>query len=360
NWILAAGVLGAALLLSTFWVRRPVTSATLDTNLVAVAPFDALGQELELWREGLVDILSRNLDGAGQLRTVAPTIVVRRWSGRADPASAAALGQRTGAGLAVFGNLVWSGQDSIRLSATLLDVKRNRAIGEVQLRGDSRHMDRLSDSLTVGILRLLAQERDLAAVRTSSLRATSLPALKAFLEGEQLYRRGSWDSAQLAYRKALSIDSSFVPAIWHLAHALWWRGSSDTAYRPYLARAGELNHGLPRRDSLLIAADSIWVNLQDVRELPAEVRRSLLRRQLEMLEEGVRLYPDDPEFWYQLGEKRYHLDWDWLHQTPAEQILEAFDRAIALDSSFVPAQVHRPSIVLSVYDNAAWDRYVSQ
>ena len=37
---------------------------------------------LGLWREGLVDLLARNLDGAGPLRTVSPTVVVRRWRGR--------------------------------------------------------------------------------------------------------------------------------------------------------------------------------------------------------------------------------------------------------------------------------------
>jgi serine/threonine-protein kinase len=44
-----------------------------DTDLIAVAPFTTLDSRLALWREGLVDILSRNLDGAGPLRTVAPT-----------------------------------------------------------------------------------------------------------------------------------------------------------------------------------------------------------------------------------------------------------------------------------------------
>ena len=52
-----------------------------------------------LWREGLMDMLSRNLNGAGPLRVVSPTIVMRNWSGRADVASARQVGLRTGAGL---------------------------------------------------------------------------------------------------------------------------------------------------------------------------------------------------------------------------------------------------------------------
>ena len=65
---------------------------TLDDNLLAVAPFDVVDQDLKLWHEGMVDVLSRNLDGVGKMRTVAPTVVIKRWSGRADQTSAAELG----------------------------------------------------------------------------------------------------------------------------------------------------------------------------------------------------------------------------------------------------------------------------
>ena len=84
------------------WGRRP----TLDANHVAVAPFDVLGPSLQLWREGLMDMLSRNLNGAGPLRVVSPTMVMRNWSGRAEVASARQVGRRTGAGLIVIGSKV--------------------------------------------------------------------------------------------------------------------------------------------------------------------------------------------------------------------------------------------------------------
>ena len=45
-----------------------------------------------------MDVLSRNLDGAGPIRSVPSTTVIRRWSGRADPLSAGGLGRQTGAG----------------------------------------------------------------------------------------------------------------------------------------------------------------------------------------------------------------------------------------------------------------------
>jgi serine/threonine-protein kinase len=96
-----------------------------------------LDPKLVLWGEGLVDLLSRNLDGAGPLHTVAPTVVVRRWGGRADPESAAELGRRTGAGLALYGSLLSAGRDSVRVRATLFDVARGRAVDEWEL-GEAR------------------------------------------------------------------------------------------------------------------------------------------------------------------------------------------------------------------------------
>ena len=246
-------VLGAGLILARRSRTRP-----LDADLIAVAPFDVLAPGLELWREGLVDVLSRNLDGAGSLRTVAPSTVVRRWAGRADPPSARALGVATGARIAVFGQLVATPNDSVRLTATLYDVGTGNSIGEVELRNQSGAMDRLVDSLTFGLLRELGRSRPVGAVRSSVLRSTSLPALKAFLQGEQFFRSTQWDSAIAAYGRALAVDSSLALAWWRLGKVVGWQViGGDSLAGAYVLRAASLNWGLPPRESLLVAADSL-------------------------------------------------------------------------------------------------------
>src|SRR2546429_9225991 len=106
---------------ATELLLRPKAILSLDPDLIAVAPFDVLAPNLELWHEGLVDILSRNLDGAGPLRTLSPSVVVRRWSGRADPPSPTELGRRAGARLVVVGGLVAAGQEPLRVSAAGFD-----------------------------------------------------------------------------------------------------------------------------------------------------------------------------------------------------------------------------------------------
>ncbi|HVF38282.1 MAG TPA: serine/threonine-protein kinase, partial [Gemmatimonadaceae bacterium] len=82
---------------------------------IAVAPFNALSSSLSLWREGMVDVLARNLDGAGPLRTISPTLSIKGFTGAADRRSALELARRTNAHYAIFGTLVGSANDSVRL-----------------------------------------------------------------------------------------------------------------------------------------------------------------------------------------------------------------------------------------------------
>jgi DNA-binding SARP family transcriptional activator len=323
---------------------RPVNKPSFDQNLVAVAPFDVLDPRLALWHEGVVDVLSRTLDGAGSLRTVAPSVVLRRWTGRADQPSAAELGRRTGAGLALFGSLLSSGPDSVRSSATLLDLSTGRLVAESEARDATDRMDRLLDSLAVRLLRELGQTRTVGVVQLGSVSRTSLPALKAFLRGEQHFRRTQWDSAQAQYERAIGLDSTYVAALRHLSMVLRWRspvvGSAYEARAFDLAfRAAGLNRGLGPRDSLLVTADSLAGSCCSSPGAPEH-------RVQEVLEEATRRFPEDPEVWYALGENQFHRG-RWLGVTPEQQLVP-FERALALDSGFALAYPHAISLALEV------------
>jgi eukaryotic-like serine/threonine-protein kinase len=324
----------------------------LDPNLVAVAPFDVLAPEVELWREGFVDVLARNLDGAGPLRTVAPTVVIRRWRGRADPIAASDLGRRTGARLVLFGAILGAGRDSIRLNATLYDVRTGRSLMEIQYWDATAHMDRLSDSLTVAVLRELGRTRPIAGVHLAAFGSTSLPAVKAFLQGEQLLRRFSLDSAVRAYEDAVQRDSMFALALSRLGLVRGWRGQSGS---PLGLQAGRFNHGLAPRDSLLIVADSLEAASDDSLDTRYWSHRI---RKFETLEEASRRYPEDPQVWYALGEARFHLG--YVVGSTARQTVDAFDRAIALDTAFAPAYFHPVQLALDRDDPAAAQRYVDR
>jgi eukaryotic-like serine/threonine-protein kinase len=327
--VLLAGMLGRGLFHQT---------APLDKNLVAVVPFEAFDPELALWHEGVVDILSSNLDGAGPLRSVSPSTVIRDWHGRADNATALRLARSKGAGLVVVGRLLRSSGDSVRANVVLLDVTSGQRLGEIEQRESLTRMDRLCDSVTVAILRQAGLALEPGTRRGSSLGTASLPALKAFLQGEHFLRQASWQSALTSYTAAVEADSSFALALWRKAMAMAWLnwGLQDPEGDEVALRAGAFNHGLAPRESLLITVDSLWSSLSADDSLVWQ----RTRRVFSTLDEAARRYPTDPFVWYQLGAARYDLapPLDYTMQ----QSLDAFDRAIALDSGFAVAYLTRP------------------
>ncbi len=317
-----------------------------------MAPLDGLDAEHDVWREGLVTVMSANLDGAGPLRTVAPSIVVRHWSGRADAASATALARRTGARLALFGRMARAGGDSIRVTMTLLDAEAGTSLAELRV-VDSR-LDRLADTLTVRVLRELSRSRAIGAVRAATLRARSLPALKAFLVGEQHYRRSEWDSALANYQQAIELDSTFALALYRAGLVLGWiSNSSDSLSNDYLLRAGAHNRGLAPRDSLLVLSESLSAALETDLD-PAYWRN--IRRVYAVTEQLVRRYPRDPEAWFEFGDVRYH------NPAFARQVRmrEAFDQALGLDSAFAPAYFHSIELALQLGDRDGALRYMDR
>src|SRR5438445_5754279 len=207
-----AGIVGTALFLHR--TRPPL----LDPNLLAVAPFDVLDQKLDLWREGLVDVLSRDMDGAGTLRVVPVSVVLRRWRGRADAAEAADLRRRTGARLAVVGTVAPEGPDSVRLRSAVVDVASGKTLLEIERSDQTDRIDRLADSVTLDVLRDV-RAAPAGHTRLVTAGTKSLPALRAFLRGEQLSRRLSLDSAIEEYDRAVALDSGFALAPDHIGMA---------------------------------------------------------------------------------------------------------------------------------------------
>lgn len=349
---LALGAAAILVLGGVVVVANSPKPTALDPDLLAVAPFDVFHPTLDLWHEGLVDVLSRNLDGAGGFRTVSPTVVISRWQGRADRTSARGLGRRTGAGIVLFGQLLALGGDSVRLSATVLDAQNDRTLAEIDRTDQDDRIDRLADSLSVDVIRSLTATTSGDHIRLYSVGTKSLPALKAFLQGERFLRRFALDSAIASYDRAVRIDTTFALSLRRLQLAMSWNDSGGPV--DYFARAAALNHGLSVRDSLLVLSDSGFAGPASLPNHPAN--RSAVQRRVAILEEAARRYPDDPEVWYHLGEVRFHSG--FVVGNTWDDARAAFDRAIALDSGFAPAYVHPVEIALNDNDPHAALRYV--
>jgi serine/threonine-protein kinase len=220
-------------------------------------------------------------------------------------------------------------------------------------------VDRLADSLTIRLLRELGRTRPIGAARLATFGSGSLPALKAFLQGEQEYRRSNWDSAIADYRRAIELDTAFAQSYSRLGTILGWqRTAYDSLADAYAFKAGALNHGLAPRESLLIAGDSVSAFLFS--NPPAGLEYwSAVRRLFRIMDEAAARYPEDPLVWHAVGEARVHLGF-FLGRSQIPWAFEAFDRAIAADSAFAPAYIHQVELALYTGGRAGARRYIDR
>jgi serine/threonine-protein kinase len=336
--LLGAAALGLVLLIGLYLFSHehgpgsgPTEALAADgASSIAILPFEIRGAGFETWREGMVDLLSVNLSGVPGVRAVHSRTVLARWRERAKDAEAADLetalevASRTGARYAVIGSVVTSGR-GMRLNAGVYDVPRRRMIRTAQVEGPTANIFGLVDQLSLEVLRVALPERKQDMSRFGLVRATtsSLSALKAYLEGEALFRGSDFESAGRAYSRAVEADSTF-PLAWA---RLWlvqsWSGT-DPPDSVVLVNAARFAERLPAHEAALIRAG---IASRDGRLSGVAV-----------LQDEVRKYPDDAQSWYLLGEDYQHLGTQAL--VGREEADRAFGKAVELDPSFAPAYIH--------------------
>jgi class 3 adenylate cyclase/tetratricopeptide (TPR) repeat protein len=299
---------------------------------IAVLPFSVRGPGLDVWREGMVDVLSTNLDGAAGLRAIDSRTVLARWQERVpggstpDLATMLSVAKETGARYAVVGNAVGAGE-SVRFGAEVYEVASGRRVGEGRVVSDPDSVVALTDRLSIEVLRAVAGGREgaIPAVSLARVATSSLPAMKAYLEGEHLYRSGRFAAAVSAFERAVEADSTFALAWSRLSEAYGWAESIESDLGEHaIERAARLADRLPAREAILVRGEM-----------------ALLRGDmagLEPLRQAVRRYPDDAEAWFLLGDLSHHLGPQAL--LGPDEAERAIARAVELDPGFAPYYLH--------------------
>jgi len=304
-------------------------SAGAAPTAVAVLPFQTRGGEMELYSEGLVDLLSTNLEGLGGLRTINAGSVVARWRRQVGETHTAELDQalRVAGGLnaryAVRGSVVAAGSQ-VRLVAEIFDLADRSRVESVQVEGPSNEMLRLVDALTVELAGAFVGADENASARTAGVETGSIEALEAYLRGEALYRESRFGESIEALNRAVAADSTFALAWWRLADAWGWFDPAAEDTREASRRAEALSGALPPRQRLLIRADAAL----------NEGRNSYV----DELRDHIRLHPEDPDAWNTLGEFAIHLP--WLAGSPPDEAPTAFRNAVELVPTFTPYYTH--------------------
>lgn len=326
-WV-AAGAAAVVIGVAPWLAPGPRSAPEPSLVRIAVLPFDVHGPpEYTYLQEGVVDLLSADLDGAGPFRAVDPQAVLIAAREPQDGAGGSDLATRIGASLFVRGDVVVAG-GRLRISAGLYQPGADgRRIAEASVEGVPDDLFQLVDGLTAKLL--AASGTPVPPLgRLAALTTTSLPALKAYLEGESDYRDGLYASALEAFRRATELDSTFALAHYRVAQAANWVVPPGWVWDSIQVRSrlavGRADRLAPRA-RLLVEAYAAWVaGAYD------EAERGYRA--------VVRTYPDDVEAWYGLGEVLFHTN--PVRGRPSVEAGEAFEHVLALEPRNLGAMTH--------------------
>jgi tetratricopeptide (TPR) repeat protein len=249
-------------------------------GMIAVLPFSYSGSaEHAHLGDGLMHLLGTTLDGTGDAHTVSSDVILRvvnQFDPEASHGNDIEVANTLGVNRYVRGDIVEAG-GLLRISAGLHD--RTLLSGDyvrASVAGDASDLFRLVDDLTEQLLVGQEPGPDQHFARLASM-SSSLPALKAYLKGQQLDREwwatgndSEEDQATKdalvkktveAYENAVDLDSTFSLA-WYRLSRFMFGGESheDSISMVAAAKAVETSDHLPPRERKLLNAWRAYIH----------------------------------------------------------------------------------------------------
>jgi hypothetical protein len=317
--VVAVAAVPAALVLS----GRPRSPVPAVASVVGVLPLTPTVPDTHLARLGrdLVVTLSSNLDGVSGLRTVdALTILaLTPSSGSLTGDAGMRLVSPLGASAAVLGSIGREGP-FLRVDARMVAIESGRVLARATAVAGLDDLGALTDSVTWTLLRGIWQTRAPPTPNPTALTTRSMPALRAFLQGEREALESRWDAASQSYERAMQADSTFWLAYWRYAFARWWY--LEAVDDDIIAAIRRHRYALPERDRLVF--DS-WVT--DTFSVAVAHSTEVTRR-----------FPDYWPGWMQHADWLFHVGPVYGHDR--EESKAALRRTVALNPALIPAWEH--------------------
>lgn len=321
------GIVSAGLLLVRRTSESPVGLAPGTT--LAVLPFTVQGSpDVEYLGEALVDLLSTKLDGAGDLRAVDPRAILSvprdEASAALGPRDGARMAEELGADLFVLGSIVHVG-GRLTVNAALYDPSASLdPLAEASETGATDGIFESVDRVAARLLGGLATGPATRVQRVATVSTSSLPALRAYLEGERSYRLGRYGEAVTSFQEAVRLDTTYAVAYYRLSVVAEFSTLSDLAQESAELAFRHADR-LSQRDRRLLEAFLAW--------------RRGAHAEAERLYTGlVRTYPDEVEAWFELGEVLIHGN--PLHGRSFVDAWDPFSTVLELDPQNAAAMYH--------------------
>jgi len=327
-------VLAASIVLLSVWAAwrfrspSPSPKALASSTSIAVLPFRYRGSDpYRYLGEGMVDLLSAKLDHAGELRTIDPRAIAGLAAGESalDPERGRLAAERLHAQHFVLGSIVEIG-GKVQIDATLYPAQgrleptvQTTASGEVTKAFD------LVDELAIRLLGELGAGFSARSNRVAAVTTSSLPAFRAYLDGESAFQRGDFRFSVDAFRKAVELDKQFALAWYRLSVALEWLGTPQELHNQAAEQAYRHADRLTDRDRRLLEASRVW-------------RRGANQEAKRLYSAIVQAYPDEIEGWYQLGEVLFHRN--ALYGASITESRAAFERVLSFEPNHFASLVH--------------------
>ncbi|MEE8361745.1 MAG: serine/threonine-protein kinase, partial [Gemmatimonadales bacterium] len=329
---------------------QAVTATTTDMQRVVVFPFSVSGTgETAYLGDGMVDLLSTKLDGAGNWRSADPraimSAVTREGGGQPSLERGDQMATELGADLYVLGSIVEVG-GSMLIDATLYRPGQSSdPIAAASAEGSSDHVLALVDELAARLLQGQTGVSGARLTRLALVTTDSLPALKWYLNGVREFRAARFPEAWTAFSNAVAADTAFALAWYQMSVTADWLLRTDLSPLEAADRAMLFSDRLSQRDRQLLEA------LRTVRRgkvVEAERRyRAILGS-----------YPDDVEAWFQLGELLFHVA--PMHGDQLTSSVEAWRQVLRLEPDQSTAYIHMARVAASIPDSAMLDSMSGQ
>ncbi len=341
DWI--AFVTLVALAITSVGRGSTASGVAPSPSKIAVLPFEVRNGD-ETLGTGVAGLLSTKLDGAGPLIAIEP----RALSGVADREaeitiqSASAISRRFGAGLFVLGELIQVG-DSLTVGATVYEGEHAVRVSH-SVRGPTAQLFDLVDQLAASLLVGIADAGAPRVNRIAGVTTASFEAYKAYLAGDEAYRRGQYPPAIEAFQRAVTLDSTFALAYYRLSIAAEWNLMGDLSQ---WAAESAVRHAsrLSRRDRRMLNA---FLQRRSGHNIRAE---QSYRRVLST-------YPDDLDALIDLGEILFHAG--PLRGRSFRESEAAFGRVLELDPSHSTTLLHMARIMARDGRLAEMDSHINR
>ncbi|MCH7876505.1 MAG: protein kinase [Gemmatimonadetes bacterium] len=324
----AVGVLFAVAVF--MWQRQSGASPVDPVPTIAIVPFSVTGS---IDRVDLASTLPKafedQLRWIPEYRVVATGALSQAIADRFGDAGGSAdvltdfVAERFGASEVLFGTVVVSESNRLHIRVQVRESTNTRAIRGAEATGPVDSLPRLIATLvTQTFAERLARER----TGWSAALPKGLNAIRAYFEGDRLFRSAAYDQAIEQFDQVIAQDSTFAPAYFK-------RMLSEVSRARPTRATGAMRSALDAVQRYRDGLDPTTAKLLGAYELIVE--RGELERAHDALQAIVAQHPNAVDAWFMLGFLEFYLG--PLFGTPPSQAEWALRQVHELDPGFAAA-----------------------